>query len=169
MSKDVLQKTVILLLVLVLVGAGGYLWQRQAQKPPVEAPLPQKRERVVRTITLKDTADPARRFATDNAAMEAVRNCEAAGINITACVAQLRQRYDVQAGLPAAVADDGFEGFIMFPLSGGGNLILDYNAADHREQSVFYGDFSDLQDLVEQGGLGDRLLGRINSIQRQLP
>ena len=123
---------------------------------------------MVRPITLEDTARANRRYANDEYVMQSLRACQTRGLTIRQCGEQLRERFDVQAGLPDEPAADGFQGFIMFPLKRG-NMIVGYNPTDRRDLPVFYGDFSDLQDLVEQGGLGDKLLNRINSIERSIP
>jgi len=169
MKKDTLHKTVIVFCVFALLGLGSYLYQRSQNNAPVPAPLPQKRENVVRKIKLEDLAPPPRRLTTDQAAIRGLQNCERQRLTITDCVDAMRRSVDVQAAMPSQATESGFQGFIMFPLNNGNNVIMDYNTQDLTQQSIFYGDFSSLQDLIEQGGMGSGILSRINSIEKRYP
>lgn len=169
LSPDILKKTAIVLTVAVVMGMGGYFIRSMTgEQPPPQVSLMEKvkPERVIRKITLTDVAPQQKRYVNDQVAIEAIIACKRANMAIQDCVKAQNIKYEATAAVPASPADDGFEGYIMFPLSGDRQIIMDYNRRVTQSPMIYYGSFSDLQDAVRNGGMGQTIHRRVNSVEQ---
>lgn len=168
-APDVIKKTAIVLVMLVVVGLGGYFIKKTTtdmpEGPRVSILEKVQQKRVVRNIVLSDVAPPQKRYGGDRDAINAMISCKRANLSLVDCVKRQNKNYEVTAAVPGEVMSDGFEGFIMFPISGNSQIIMDYNRRLDRQQMIFYGSFSDLQDQVREGGMNPALSTRVQSVR----
>ncbi len=168
-SPDIVKKTAIVLIVMVVVGIVGYVLKSQTSRGPTPANVSLiekvQKKHVVRKIKLTDVAPPQKRYVNDQDVMRAIIACKRQNLSLADCVRVQNQKYEVMAAVPDRIANDGFEGFIMFPISTDSQIIMDYNRLLTRQQFVYYGSFADLQDQVDSGGFHGNVAARVKSVE----
>lgn len=168
-SPDIVKKTALVLIIMVLLGVVWYFLKMQTPMGPQPASVSLldkvQEKRVVRTIKLTDVAPEQKRYTSAQDATRALIECKRRNLAIADCVRFQNQKYEVVAAVPRKMAADGFEGFIMFPLRGDTHILMDYNRLQKRQQFLYYGSFERLQDQVDAGGMSGPINDHVKSVR----
>lgn len=113
---------------------------------------------------IEDQVPEIKRFSSDADAIEALKRCEALTISFADCVQEIQKTYTVTGLEPDQVQEDGFAGFMVFPLEDGETVILDYNIKDDAQQFIYFGDIDALKTAANSGAFDEAFAKRVHAV-----